>query len=465
MKLRYTQVLLAIAILPANAQVRVDLFEKVPAGSEFDLSARQPATTYDEPAFGFPRIPTRYSENALPMDRSTPFILRATFEREYPGATRTFRLRARGAAMLLVDGKEIARTKPQPPNTSGDDPVPPPPIKQDSPLRPAPYPHQDVVAKLPLGAGKHTFVLIAAIGGKGLFPSPGELAVSTGVGSEVERLLGPDGTPQLIDAEWEAYVAASTARHHAADVVHRREASTAVVAKWHERNEAIREAVLARPAPIYRDIDHYIDARLQQANAKPMPVTSDLEFLRRVSVDATGLIPTASEVREYLAEPVETRRASAVERLLKSPSWADNWVTYWQDVLAENPGILKPDLNNTGPFRWWLHQSFTDGLPIDRIAAELIEMDGSASQGGPAGFAQATLNDSPMAAKADIVAQAFLGQKLGCARCHDAPFHPFKQKDLFSLAAMLDGKPLKLQHGSSGAGRTRARGEDLAKAR
>src|SRR5213076_1546593 len=51
--------------------------------------------------------------------------------------------------------------------------------------------------------------------------------------------------------------------------------------------------------------------------------------------------------------------------------------------------------------------------------------------------------------KADIIAQAFLGQKLGCARCHDAPFHPFKQKDLFSLAAMMNGKPLKLPGASS----------------
>ena len=71
-------------------------------------------------------------------------------------------------------------------------------------------------------------------------------------------------------------------------------------------------------------------------------------------------------------------------------------------------------------------------------------MQGSVVLGGPAAFAQATLNDAPMAAKADIVAQAFLGMKMGCARCHDAPFHPFKQKDLFSLAAMLNGKELKL---------------------
>src|SRR5207245_2509668 len=106
-----------------------------------------------------------------------------------------------------------------------------------------------------------------------------------------------------------------------------------------------------------------------------------------------------------------SRRTRAIDRLVASPAWADNWVSYWQDVLAENPGILKPDLNNTGPFRWWLHQSFTDNLPIDRIAAELIEMDGSSVQGAPAAFAQATLYDAPMAAKADIIALAFLGQK------------------------------------------------------
>ncbi|MEE9243385.1 MAG: DUF1549 domain-containing protein, partial [Mycobacterium sp.] len=49
-----------------------------------------------------------------------------------------------------------------------------------------------------------------------------------------------------------------------------------------------------------------------------------------------------------------------------------------------------------------------------------------------------------MAAKGDIVAQAFLGRKLSCARCHDAPFHPYKQNDLFGIASLLEGKALEL---------------------
>ena len=71
-------------------------------------------------------------------------------------------------------------------------------------------------------------------------------------------------------------------------------------------------------------------------------------------------------------------------------------------------------------------------------------MEGSAAYGGPAGFAMATQNDAPMAAKAHVLAKAFLAVELKCARCHDAPYHPFKQQDTFSLAAMLDRKPQTL---------------------
>src|SRR5437763_947004 len=87
----------------------------------------------------------------------------------------------------------------------------------------------DLFEKLRLDAGKHTFVLIALVGGKGLSPSPGELAVSTGIRGELERLLGPDDAPHLTDAEWEAYVAGLNTRHRRADIARRRAASTAVV--------------------------------------------------------------------------------------------------------------------------------------------------------------------------------------------------------------------------------------------
>lgn len=83
-------------------------------------------------------------------------------------------------------------------------------------------------------------------------------------------------------------------------------------------------------------------------------------------------------------------------------------MAYWQDVLAENPNIVNPTLNNTGPFRWWLHESFVDNKPFDRFATELVLMEGSDRYGGAGGFETASQNDAPMAAKAHIISQSFL---------------------------------------------------------
>ncbi|MFN7924156.1 MAG: DUF1553 domain-containing protein [Bryobacteraceae bacterium] len=447
---------LAAALSAAAADphaVRVEIFEDLAKGQEFTVSESARTTDYTEPAFAFVRIPTKYSGEALALDRSSPFVLRATYRRAIAPGQYRFRLRARGAAALFIDGAEVARTKAQKPNTSGDDPVPEPGVIDKSGHRPPPHPHQDAFADFTADGKPHEFELKAVVGGKGLMPTPGELAVSFGKPGEIERLLGPDGSPRLIDSDWEQFVAAQQQRHFAADRNRRRDASKEIAARWRERHEQVRkfyeERAVAVPAaeagmPAYNAIDHFLNAHMKEASVSPRPLTSDLEFLRRLSLDTIGLVPTPAEIAAYLKEPAAKRRANAIKRLLSHEGWADNWVAYWQDVLAENPGILKPDLNNTGPFRYWIHQSFTDGVPFDRFVTELVQMEGSIHQGAPAAFSQATLNDAPMAAKADIVAQAFLGQKLGCARCHDAPFHPFKQKDLFSLGAMLAGKPMKL---------------------
>lgn len=191
------------------------------------------------------------------------------------------------------------------------------------------------------------------------------------------------------------------------------------------------------------------------ADGATMPITTpkpihvpaladDHTFLRRVFLDTVGVPPTIAEARAFLDDASTDRRQLLIDRLMQDDRWADNWVGYWQDVLAENPNLLKPTLNNTGPFRYWIHEALTDNKPMDRFATELILMRGSAWGGGAAGFAVASQNDVPMAAKGQVIASAFLGVNMKCARCHDAPYHQWKQSDLFQMAAMLDRKELKL---------------------
>ncbi|MDR3638343.1 MAG: DUF1553 domain-containing protein [Isosphaeraceae bacterium] len=179
------------------------------------------------------------------------------------------------------------------------------------------------------------------------------------------------------------------------------------------------------------------------------PLTDDPAFLRRVTLDTVGVIPTETETRTFFADPRADKRARAIDRLLADPRWADHWVSYWQDVLAENPNILNPTLNNTGPFRWWLYESLLDNKPVDLFVTELVRMRGSLYLGGPAGFGMASTNDVPMAEKAAIVASAFLGVRMKCARCHDAPAHESTQEDLFQLAAMLAEQPITVPSTSS----------------
>lgn len=178
-------------------------------------------------------------------------------------------------------------------------------------------------------------------------------------------------------------------------------------------------------------------------------LADDLTFLRRVTLDTVGLTPTESEIAEFGSDRSPDRRTHVIDRLLGDPRWADHQMGYWLDVLAENPNLINPTLNNTGPFRWWIYESLRDNKPFDLFVTELLRLEGSERFGGPAGFGVATQNDVPMAAKGIIVSSAFLGVEMKCARCHDAPTHASKQQELFALAAMLQQKPIKVPSTSS----------------
>ncbi len=170
---------------------------------------------------------------------------------------------------------------------------------------------------------------------------------------------------------------------------------------------------------------------------EPVSIVDDASFLRRAYLDCWGIPPTETELRSFLADQDPHKRAKAIDRLLADERVADHWVSYWQDVLAENPSILKPSLNNTGPFRYFLHEAIRDNRPFDRLVTELVMLRGSEREGGSAGFGMAADNDAPLATRSLVLASAFLGIDMQCARCHDSPYHSTTQQDLFALSAML----------------------------
>ena len=178
------------------------------------------------------------------------------------------------------------------------------------------------------------------------------------------------------------------------------------------------------------------------------PLISDTDFIRRVFLDTVGVIPSDDDVRDFLQDRSTDKRTHLIQRLLADHRWADHWTSYWQDLLAENPTLINASLNTTGPFRWYIYDSFRDNKPFDRFVTELILLRGSAHEGGSAGFGIAANNDAPFAAKGQIVANAFLGIELQCARCHDSPYHETTQQDLYALAAMFQKKQVTVPPGN-----------------
>ncbi|MEQ8790929.1 MAG: DUF1553 domain-containing protein [Pirellulaceae bacterium] len=181
---------------------------------------------------------------------------------------------------------------------------------------------------------------------------------------------------------------------------------------------------------------------LDESDVALSPVVGDEAFLRRIYLDTVGVPPTAAEVESFLADPASVKRERLIDKLLADDRFADHWMSFWLDLLAENPSLLNASLNSTGPFRWFLYDSMRDNKPLDRMVTELLMLRGGAAEGGSAGFALAGENDAPLAAKGHIVASAFLGIELQCARCHDSPYHSTTQQDLYSLAAMFNRKPV-----------------------
>ncbi|MCO6457316.1 MAG: DUF1553 domain-containing protein, partial [Pirellulaceae bacterium] len=441
---------LDVAELPERG-VRVQIFEGLPDRTSWEFRPPRQTDSYEAPGFAFLGVPKKYSSRGIHVDRSSPFLLRASGRVTLPPGPQRLLVRCRNASRVLLDGRQVLATDFHRISGEAHGKV----FELDASLAPNIRPlrrgdTQSVVAIE--GDGQpHLIVFEMIVGGRDHRPDLGETGLFVAPPDDDFRLLSDQLDVRLTRDEWPGYLFEHRQWLLDLDAGRRQQAGAEETAYWQWRHELARQQAAAWPPvvvpelpagmPAHNAIDHYVAARLAQAGADPTEPVDDLAFLRRLSLDTIGLVPTEQQIEQFLADPAQRRRELAIERLLNDPGWADHWVGYWQDVLAENPNIINPTLNNTGPFRWWIHESWLDNRPLDRFVTELVRMEGSEYYGGPAGFGVATQNDLPMAAKAHILGQAFLGLNMKCARCHDAPFHDYTQEDLFSLAAMLKRAP------------------------
>jgi hypothetical protein len=416
--------------------------------------------SWTEPTFALAELVAKYSPRGVRRDRSSPFLVRLAAAVTLPAGEHRLLLRAIRGGRLSIDGTVVATTSFYPkaagPERASDaeivaDQLEVQLVKDTALLPPG---HSEAAATFVSDGQPHVFIYELFVGGKNLRPELGQPSVSISTNGSPYRLLsvGKDAI-EFTDDGWKQFSREQRAR--VAEIAATRRAGADELAYWQMRHDLARSEVAKKPPVAIPDlrpptsdlrnpIDAFIASKLAAAKVSPAPLIDDAAFLRRATLDTIGLVPTPDELTAFLADTSKDKRARTIDRLLADKRWADQWVPYWQDVLAENPAILKATLNNTGPFRFFLADALRDNWPMDRFATALIAMEGSAQNGGTASFAIATQNDLPMANKAQIISSAFLAMEMKCARCHDAPSHPFNQEDLFAVSAMLQREPVKV---------------------
>lgn len=195
-------------------------------------------------------------------------------------------------------------------------------------------------------------------------------------------------------------------------------------------------------------IDRLIGDRLKAEKITPSPRADDAEFLRRVTLDLTGTIPTAEQTKAFLDSTDPNKRAKLIDDLLAGAAYGRHLGTIWRDL------IVRPDANmirppNTTPLVDWLANQFNRGCGWDKIVSDLLTVEGDKPEslffilnGDTRGYPQANI-------VAGTVGQLFMGTQLACAECHHHPFvETWKQEDFWGVAAFFG----KVQNGGGAKG-------------
>jgi hypothetical protein len=184
--------------------------------------------------------------------------------------------------------------------------------------------------------------------------------------------------------------------------------------------------------PVGPVLDVAVRAQWAAAHATPAPDADDATYLRRVTLDLVGRIPTRAEVAAYRGD-----KAAVVAALLASPDYAEHWADVYEDLLVGRAARLRPE--GRGAVRAFLVDAFARGLPYDELARKVLTATGPLAEHGEGGFlvTRGGMGGSPEAV-AGATARIFLGLSLQCAQCHDHPYDPrYKQEDFYGLAAFF----------------------------
>ena len=200
--------------------------------------------------------------------------------------------------------------------------------------------------------------------------------------------------------------------------------------------------------PIKTFVDKAVFANLKELGIPPSPVIDDATFLRRVTLDIGGRLPTEAEASAFLANKSPDKRDQWIDELLQGTDYADFFAAKWTAVL-KNRRDDASDLLSNFAFHAWVRDSLLANKPYDHFVRELLAATGTVIGNPPVAWYKRVKEPKN---QIEDVAQLFLGVRMQCAQCHHHPFERWSQDDYYSLSAFFS------QVGRKPSG---TRGEDL----
>jgi hypothetical protein len=187
------------------------------------------------------------------------------------------------------------------------------------------------------------------------------------------------------------------------------------------------------------DIDRLVAKELQSDNLEPAPLTTDEQFIRRVSLDVTGQLPVPADVTEFVADRDPKKRAKLTDRLLDSDEYARHWAGYWRDVISARITDPRGRLL-TRAFDLWMADQLKNNRGWDTVVRAMLTAGGECrfdddGQHGANFFLASHRGPDAANEQAAETARVFLGIQIQCAQCHDHPFDQWKREQFHELAA------------------------------
>ena len=180
-------------------------------------------------------------------------------------------------------------------------------------------------------------------------------------------------------------------------------------------------------------IDQLVFAKLKALGLPASPLANDTTFLRRVTIDVAGRLPTLEETERFLADADPNKRGQWIDRLLESPDYAEYFANKWNAILR-NKRRAEGDKAVTFAFHDWLRRSLYENKPYDQLVRELLTATGEPGKHPPAAWYREVAETT---AQVEDTAQLFLGLRIQCARCHHHPFEKWSQQDYYGFQAFF----------------------------